>query len=202
VSRLPFEVATGPFILPVRATASQQLLRQILDTSFRALRPTYPKRLITFFSNTHPATPLKKVAATVFGRLADQNEAGAAVHLRTGFGGGKTHTLIALYHLAKNIGNTTMGTELLAAAGRPIQIVVAGVDGEKPDATVFARYEEVVTHSLWAELAYQLGCKAGYDIMASVDHPETAPDGALIRDSLPVRIAVQLNNNAGNCERV
>ena len=107
------------------------------------------------------------------------------MRLSTGFGGGKTHTLIALYHLAKNISNTTMGTELLAAAGRPAQVVVAGVDGEKPGATVFARYEDVVTHSLWAEIAYQLGGKAGYDIMASVDNPETAPDSAMIRDTLP-----------------
>lgn len=143
-----------------------------------------------FFQNTHPATPLRKVIATVFGRLADPDEAGAAIRLSTGFGGGKTHTLIGLYHLAKNITQTTLGTELLASAGRPIKVMVAGVDGEKPGATVFARHPDVETHSLWGELAYQLGGKAGYDAVASVDNPETAPDSKLIRDSLPVGVPV------------
>lgn len=71
------------------------------------------------FRNTHPAVALRKLVATVFGRLADPNEAGAAVRLSTGFGGGKSHSLIALSHLACNIGQAALGTELLPAAGRP-----------------------------------------------------------------------------------
>ena len=38
-----------------------------------------------------------------FDRLSNPQEAGAAIRLSTGFGGGKTHTLIALYHLAKQV---------------------------------------------------------------------------------------------------
>lgn len=145
---------------------------------------------VDFFHNTHPAAPLKKVITTVFGRLADPTEAGAAIRLSTGFGGGKTHTLIALFHLAKNITQATLGTELLAAAGRPSKVIVAGIDGEKSGAIIFARHPDVETHSLWGELAYQLGGKAGYDAVASIDNPETAPDSKLIRDSLPVGVPV------------
>ena len=35
----------------------------------------------------------------------------------SGFGGGKTHTLMALSHLAENIAKLSLGTELLPAAG-------------------------------------------------------------------------------------
>src|SRR5262245_29427108 len=59
----------------------------------------------TFFQNTHPARQLKKVIEVVFGRLADTKEAGATLRLSTGFGGGKTHTLMALWHLARNVGD-------------------------------------------------------------------------------------------------
>ena len=59
-----------------------------------------------FFRNTHPAAPLKKVITTIFERLADPNEAGGVIRLSTGFGGGKTHTLIALWHLAEHIVNS------------------------------------------------------------------------------------------------
>ncbi|MBE3139380.1 MAG: hypothetical protein IMZ53_02230, partial [Thermoplasmata archaeon] len=51
----------------------------------------------TFFQNTHPAKQLCKVIEVVFERLADPKEAGATVRLSTGFGGGKTHTLMALW---------------------------------------------------------------------------------------------------------
>jgi len=111
----------------------------------------------TFFRNTHPAAPLKKVVTTIFERLSSPDEAGAAIRLSTGFGGGKTHTLIALWHLAKNISLSTLGTELLPSAGRPKEIAIAGVDGEKFGSDVCIEHDKVITHSLWAELAFQLG---------------------------------------------
>ena len=69
-----------------------------------------------FFENTHPAAQLKKVVEVVFGRLADANEAGTMVRLSTGFEGGKTHTLMSLWHLAKNIKDHKLGTDLLPGA--------------------------------------------------------------------------------------
>jgi predicted AAA+ superfamily ATPase len=58
-----------------------------------------------FFQNTHPAVPLCSIARRVFERLANPKEAGAFLRLSTGFGGGKTHTLTAFWHLANNIGD-------------------------------------------------------------------------------------------------
>ncbi len=54
----------------------------------------------TSFRNTHPASELAKVMQAVFGRLNNPSEPGAVLRLCTGFGGGKTHTLIAMWHLA------------------------------------------------------------------------------------------------------
>ena len=147
--------------------------------------PAVYQKPIEFFRNTHPAAPLKKIVTTIFGRLADPKEAGAAVRLSTGFGGGKSHTLIALWHLAKNISKTTLGTDLLPAAGRPEKVAVAGLDGEKAGSEVFARHGEIETRSLWGELAFQLGGKPGYRKIKSADRPETVPDAALVRGMLP-----------------
>ena len=138
-----------------------------------------------FFQNTHPAAPLKNVIKTVFSRLADPNEAGATVRLSTGFGGGKTHTMIALWHLASHVKDTAVGTELLEAAGRPPRVAVAGIDGEKLGANVCGQHGDTVTHSLWGELAYQLGGAEGYAKIADQDDPETAPDSASVRALLP-----------------
>ena len=62
--------------------------------------PSVYKDAKSFFQNTHPAKPLCSVARRVFERLAAPKEAGAFVRLSTGFGGGKTHTLMAFWHLA------------------------------------------------------------------------------------------------------
>jgi len=138
-----------------------------------------------FFRNTHPAQQLRKVVTTVFERLTSKKESGACLRLSTGFGGGKTHTLMALYHLASNIDDTTRGTELLPAAGRPKQVAVAAIDASKFGATVCGRHGNLQTHSLWGEIAFQLGATEGHKRVKSVDDPETGPDAALVRKMLP-----------------
>ena len=140
-----------------------------------------------FFRNTHPAAMLKKVVTTIFQRLADPNEAGAAVRLSTGFGGGKTHTLIALWHLANGISDPTLGTELLPAAGRPKEVVVAGIDAGEFGKTLCGSHGDIQTHSLWGELAYQLGGEPGYQQITSLglDTPANVPNAATVRAMLP-----------------
>jgi hypothetical protein len=139
------------------------------------IAPDVYKNPTEFFRNTHPAARLKKIVATIFERLADAKEAGAAVRLSTGFGGGKTHTLIALWHLANNISKTTLGTELLPAAGRPRKVVVAGIDASKG-------FE---AKSLWGELALKLGGKPAYAKMKPFDDPTKVPNAATVRAILP-----------------
>src|SRR5271169_5391820 len=56
-----------------------------------------------FFSRTYFTRALREHAGMVLKRLAGQTENAAPVlTLITQFGGGKTHTLTALYHLARN----------------------------------------------------------------------------------------------------
>ncbi|MDH7602031.1 MAG: DUF499 domain-containing protein [Armatimonadota bacterium] len=144
----------------------------------------------TFLRNTHPAAHLKKLTTMVFERLANPNESGALIRLSTGYGGGKTHTLIALWHLAHNISNPSYGTELVPAAGRPAKVAVAGVDGDKAGSDVFLRHDGIETHSLWGEIAYQLGGLENYNKVRGIDDPEKVPDAALVRDIMPKEVPV------------
>ena len=139
----------------------------------------------TFFQNTHPAKQLCKVIEVVFGRLADPREAGATLRLSTGFGGGKTHTLMALWHLANNIESLAMGTELLPAAGRPKSVNVAAVDLSKAGQPIFSQHGSLKTHSLWGEMAYQLGGEKALKSLGEADHPEKQPTEELITGWFP-----------------
>jgi len=55
-----------------------------------------------FFQKTYFTAGLKNIAKRVIkGLNGGQDAENRVISLQTGFGGGKTHTLISLYHLAK-----------------------------------------------------------------------------------------------------
>jgi Protein of unknown function (DUF499) len=139
----------------------------------------------TFFANTHPAADLKRIVEHVFARLSKKDEGGAVIRLSTGFGGGKTHTLMTLWHLAQNIGDAKLGTELLAGAGRPKQVAVVAVDAQKAGAPVFLRHGAIEVQSLQGEVAYQLGRAGAIKKLGKADHVDAQPDETLLASLLP-----------------
>lgn len=138
-----------------------------------------------FFQNTHPAKQLRSVTSAVFGRLADPKEAGITVRLSTGFGGGKTHTLMAFWHLGQHIGDPSMGAELLPAAGRPTSAAVFGIDAGKAGVPDFASHGKIVSHSLWGEFFFRIGGEKALKSLGRADDPEASPNEAQIRSAFP-----------------
>ena len=139
----------------------------------------------TFFQNTHPARELCKVIQAVFGRLASTKEGGATIRLSTGFGGGKTHTLMAMWHLGNNIADVSTGTELLPAAGRPKQVKVVAVDASKAGVPDFLSHARTKVHSLWGELFYGLGGLQALKSLGKADDPEASPNESQIEKAFP-----------------
>jgi len=142
----------------------------------------------TFFRNTEPTPDLKAVCAAVFKALASKKEAGQLIRLSTGFGGGKTHTLMALWHLAENIDNLSLGTELLPAAGRPESVRVVAIDAAKAGIPIFVTHGNAKVHSLQGEVVFQLGGpKRGPELLKSLgpaDHHEASPDEPFMAKAL------------------
>ncbi len=116
---------------------------------------------IQFFTEaTFPTQGLQTVLTEVFGRLGGDNTLPAIHRLETAFGGGKTHTLIALTHLGfkgsdlrdavKGLLNETMP---LPAPGEVTVIGVAGdeIPVHKPMGSALEPY------TLWGEIAWQAG---------------------------------------------
>ena len=102
------------------------------------------------------------------------------MQLQTNFGGGKTHSLIALYHLAAGYEPAKLpGVEqMLAEAGfgappearRVVlvgQMLDPGSARQKPDGTL--------VQTMWGELAWQLGGAEGYALVATADEARTNP---------------------------
>jgi hypothetical protein len=138
-----------------------------------------------FFQNTHPTAALSKLCRDVFGRLASSAEGGAVLRLSTGFGGGKTHALMTLWHLAQNIGDPTIGTDLLSPAGRPEAVRIVGIDAEGAGYPIFARHGDQDAKSLAAEFAFQFGGTSGLNALGPTNSAAASPDASTVESILP-----------------
>ncbi len=133
-----------------------------------------------FFALTYPTVNLRELAKDVALRLDGRNDK-AVRQLALTYGGGKTHTLITLYHLASDPESLpdlpAVGEFLSHIGSRPPRARVAaitfdrldpvtGMEVRSPDGEV-ARFKYP-----WSVLAFQLGGKAGLEILGSVDGAE------------------------------
>ena len=108
------------------------------------------------------------------------------VGLQTNFGGGKTHSLIALYHLASGAPAADLPgvAELLHEAGVELPGVIrrAVVVGQMiSPALVHAKPDGTEVRTLWGEIAWQLGGAGGYAMLAETDREAKNPGAQLIR---------------------
>lgn len=137
-----------------------------------------------FFSKTYVTQGLKAIAKRVVKGLNGNEDAeNRVISLQTGFGGGKTHTLISLFHLAK-MGKAAEASsdtaDLIKATGKPEfdSANIAVFTNTTNDAATGRTTEDGIHIStIWGELAYQLGGKAAYDIIKANDEQRVAPGG-------------------------
>ncbi len=143
---------------------------------------------VVFFSKTYFTAGLKSVARTVIKGLNGQEDAeNRVISLQTGFGGGKTHTLISLYHICrwgKSATQSQYAAELLSHTGQPLfeTANIAVFTNTTNDPANGRQVSEGFTiQTIWGELAYQLGGVAAYDIIRKNDEQLIAPGGMFKR---------------------
>jgi hypothetical protein len=134
-----------------------------------------------FFDATYMTSNLAGLLADVVRVLAG-GSGDRVLQLRTPFGGGKTHALIALYHLATCDGaQRTKVLESINAKRKitladPGIVSVAILHGLNHDPQSPRTPEPGVTlHTLWGELAYQIGGKPVYERIRAQDEGKSAP---------------------------
>ncbi len=138
---------------------------------------------VEFFRRTYLTESLKRMLAGAAERLAGKGGE-SVVQLQTNFGGGKTHSMLALYHLFSGINPAELSgiDAVLQDAGvrkfPPVKRVVLvgnkispGNPVVKPDGTQVS--------TLWGELAFQLGGKEAYARIAADDEKATSPGDVL-----------------------
>ncbi len=102
------------------------------------------------------------------------------IQLQTAFGGGKTHTMLAVYHLASRqcpLGNLAGIPALLDQAELldVPQAQVAVLDGTAHAPGQPWKYGKQSVRTLWGELAWQLGQAEGFAMVQEADANGTSP---------------------------
>lgn len=136
----------------------------------------------TFFEKSYLTSGLKNVLSKVGAGLTGASDSGdRIISLQTSFGGGKTHMLIALWHLAKHADALRKIKAVRAALGDTLpkkSVNVAVFTNQTNDATQGRDAGDGIhTRTLWGELAYQLGGKDLYQRVAANDANRTVPQG-------------------------
>src|SRR5437016_358982 len=141
------------------------------------------KKPAEFFRRTYLTQSLTGLLVDAVRRLADEG-GDPVVQLQTNFGGGKTHSMLALYHLFSGTApKELVGIEAvmqeaeaksLPSARRVVLVgnkISPGNPSTKPDGTV--------VRTLWGELAYQLGGKTAFERIRADDEKATSPGDVL-----------------------
>ncbi len=136
-----------------------------------------------FFRRTYLTDSLKRLLTDAVRRLNGQG-GDPVVQLQTNFGGGKTHTMLALYHLFSGAEPTDLaGMEEVmreaGAAGLPQARRVVLVGNKISPGNPVQKDPGVVVRTLWGELAWQLGGKAAWQLLAADDENATNPGDTL-----------------------
>jgi predicted AAA+ superfamily ATPase len=136
-----------------------------------------------FFRRTFLTEGLRDLLLNATKRL--RGEGGdPIVQLQTNFGGGKTHSLIALYHLAAGYEPAKLPgvEEMLADAGlgAPPEAKRVVLVGQMIDpGRAHPKDDGTAVQTLWGEIGWQLGGPEGYAIVESADKSRTNPGDAL-----------------------
>jgi uncharacterized protein len=127
---------------------------------------------------------LMQVAQRLNGRAGDP-----VIQLQTAFGGGKTHTMLAVYHLAQracSIADLPGVSAVLEQAGvmDVPRAKIAILDGTARGPDKIERHGDTEIRTLWGHLAWQLGGAEGFDLVRRADASGTSPGKDTLRDLL------------------
>lgn len=146
-----------------------------------------------FFDRTYMTTNLLGLSSEVLRRLSGiKTETSAIFNLATQFGGGKTHALTLLWHLAKGGRKAEAWTgvdKLMAKAGVSAvpEAAVAAFVGTEFDSITGRGGDDgtPLRKTPWGEIAWQLGGQELFAAVAEHERTLTAPGGDVIRKMLP-----------------
>ena len=136
---------------------------------------------VEFFSRTYLTSGLKNLLVETLRRLTSGNGE-PVIQLKTSFGGGKTHSLLALYHLFSG--------KIQAVQSSAVREILNATQVEflpkVHTAVIVGTWTNPLKSTLWGEIAAQLARSTSkpelYDLIRENDEKKTAPGVETLRE--------------------
>jgi len=138
---------------------------------------------VEFYRRTYLTEGLQRLLGNAMRRMGGQ-QADPVVELQTNFGGGKTHSVLALLHLFSDIPYHLLpGLETLVkdiGVSKPARVNRAVLVGNRiSPGKVHTKPDGTKVNTLWGELAWQLGKAEGYAMVREADENRVSPGDEL-----------------------
>ncbi len=161
---------------------SAEFAADLLQVHIGEASPEYGKP-VEFFRRTYLTESLKLLLVNAVERLSGKG-GDPVVQLQTNFGGGKTHSMLALYHLfsgtpAKDLEGIDEIMRQVKVEKLPAVKRVVLVGNRMSPGNPVTKEDGTVVRTLWGELAWQLGGKAAYERIRADDVNATSPGDRL-----------------------
>lgn len=170
------DVATGNF-------AASEFAADLYKVAFGGEQDAGYTDAVEFFRRTYFTEGLTDLVGRAVRRLSGDDNAPPVINLQTNFGGGKTHSMLALWHVAAGlpVGEFPQDTqELLTANGYTgANVNRVAIVGNHFSPSGEPKSDGTHVNTIWGELAWQLGGPEGYAIVAKSDAERTTPGEAL-----------------------
>lgn len=141
---------------------------------------------VEFFRRTYLTEGLRDLLDRAVRRISGDTNASPVINLQTNFGGGKTHSMLAIFHIfsgrpltayPQDVQELLAGRDLAALGDRVRRVVLVG--NRLAAHGLPAKSDGTRINTIWGELAWQLGGRAAYDSIAESDASRTNPGAAL-----------------------
>jgi uncharacterized protein len=174
------DVASGRYIQAEFAADLAQVIAGTAEMEYQD-----PKE---FFLRTYLTEGLLSLLVVGIKRLIAQ-DGDPVVQLQTAFGGGKTHSMLALYHLAGGgvkLSDIPGGQRIAQEIGEVDlpEANIAVLVGTALDPARPREYPDATVHTLWGEMAYQLGGLEAYRMVEQADLNGVNPGSNTLREML------------------
>ena len=170
------DVATGNF-------AASEFAADLYKVAFGGEQDTDYADPVEFFKRTYLTEGLVDLIGRAVRRLSGDDNAPPVINLQTNFGGGKTHSMLALWHVACGlpVGSFPQETQDLLTAngytGTKVNRVAIVGNHFSPSGVV--KDDGTRVNTIWGELAWQLGGSEAFALVAKADADRTHPGRAL-----------------------
>ncbi|MDR1620764.1 MAG: DUF499 domain-containing protein [Synergistaceae bacterium] len=188
MSLKPWREVVAPHEDVLRGTFQQAEFAADLSRVHAGTAATEYQNPALFFQRTFITEGMRLLLYSVVKRLTGMG-GDPVIQLQTAFGGGKTHTMLAVYHIARGEvpASELFGVSaILDGAGvvelpRARVVVLDGIDCS-PNQPFYREKQEIKT--LWGNLAWQLGGPEGFKFVADADASGTSPGKATLEKLL------------------